>query len=253
VEIPTAESSLPAEPGAKESPSPGPPPGSPSPGRRGQPLSEAELAARRANLELARAAPRDRIYRRTRRRREASRRNIQLALAWRRSPEGNARARLNAFQHGLAAKTNPELRAALGESPEDFARHLELVARVFVPRDEEEGRLIERLAQATWRHIRIFRAQARLERFAWRRLLARAGKARAGHALGPHPPAPLTPPALSGARHLSLEETSERAYQVSKLFAEARLVESEASRVEDRIERILAALIRERARAETAP
>jgi hypothetical protein len=224
VEIPTAESSLPAEPGTEESPSTG----SPSPRRRGRPLSEAELAARRANLELARAAPRDRIYRRTRRRREASRRNIQLALAWRRSPEGNARARLNAFRHGLAAKTSPELRAALGESPEDFARHLELVARVFLPRDKEEGRLIERLAQATWRHIRIFRAQARLERFAWRRLLARTGK----------------------GRRLSLEETSERAYQVSKLFAGARLVESEASQLVDRIEHILAALIRERARRE---
>jgi len=230
VEIPTAESSLPAEPGTEESPSGGPPPGSPSPRRRGRPLSEAELAARRANLELARAAPRDRIYRRTRRRREASRRNIQLALAWRRSPEGNARARLNAFRHGLAAKTDPELRAALGESPEDFARHLELVSRVFLPRDKEEGRLIERLAQATWRHIRIFRAQARLERFAWRRLLARAGK----------------------GRRLSLEETSERAYQVSKLFAEARLVESQASQLEARIERILAALIRQRVRAEGA-
>jgi len=191
-------------------------------------LSEAELAARCANLELARAAPRDRIYRRTRRRREASRRNIQLALAWRRSPEGNARARLNAFRHGLAAKTNPELRAALGESPEDFARHLELVSRVFLPRDKAEGRLIERLAQATWRHIRIFRAQARLERFAWRRLVAQAGK----------------------ARRLTLEETSERAYQVSKLFAGARLAESEGSRLGDRIERILAALIRERARRE---
>jgi hypothetical protein len=224
VEIPTAESSLPAEPGTEESPSTG----SPSPRRRGRPLSEAELAARRANLELARTAPRDRIYCRTRRRREASRRNIQLALAWRRSPEGNARARLNAFRHGLAAKTNPELRAALGESPEDFARHLELVARVFLPRDKEEGRLIERLAQATWRHIRIFRAQARLERFAWRRLLARTGK----------------------GRRLSLEETSERAYQVSKLFAGARLVESEGSRLVGRIERILGALIRERARRE---
>jgi hypothetical protein len=154
-------------------------------------LSEAELAARRANLELA-------------------------------------RARLNAFKHGLAAKTNPELRAALGESPEDFARHLELVARVFLPQNQEEGRLIERLAQATWRHIRIFRAQARLERFAWRRLLARAGK----------------------GRRLTLEETSERAYHVSKLFAEARLVESEASQLVDRIEHILAALIRERARRE---
>ncbi|MBZ5515619.1 MAG: hypothetical protein LAN62_12420 [Acidobacteriia bacterium] len=231
-------------------------PGEPPPPRRrgrppGKPLSGAELAARRANLEFARAAPRDRIYRRTRRRREASRRNIQRALAWRRSPQGNARARLNAFQHGLAAKTSPELRAALGESPEDFARHLELISRVFRPLDQEEARLIERLAQATWQHMRVFRAQARLERFAWRRLVPRtADKARPGHARGLHPPTPLTPPASSTTRPLTLEETSERAYEVSKLFAEARLVESEAYKLEDRVERILAALIRLRAKGD---
>lgn len=183
------------------------------------------LAARRANLELARAAPRDRIYRRTRRRREASRRNIQRALAWRRSPQGNARARLNAFKHGLAAKTSPELRAALGEAPEDFGRHLDLVARVFLPRDREEGRLVERLAQASWNHMRVYRAQARMERFAWRRLGARPGR-------------------------LTLEEFSERTYEVSKLFALAHLVDSEAGKYEDQIERLLAALLRGRAKRE---
>jgi hypothetical protein len=191
-------------------------------------LSEAELAARRANLELARAAPRDRIYRRTRRRREASRRNIQLALAWRRSPQGNARARLNALKHGLAAKTSPELRAALGDAPEDFDKHLQLVARVFLPRDQEEGRLIERLAQATWRRMRIFRAQARLERLAWRRLAGPAGK----------------------VRHLTRAEVYQRADEVSKLLREGHLVENEAWKLEDRIERILATLIRQRAKEE---
>jgi len=195
---------------------------------RGKPLSEAELEARRANLIFARAAPRDRIYRRTRRRREASRRNVQLALAWRRSPTGNARARLNALKHGLAAKTSPELRAALGEAPEDFDKHLQLVARAFLPRDKEEGRLIERLAQATWRRMRIFRAQARLERLAWRRLAGPAGKVR-----------PLT-----------RAEVCQRADEVSKLLIEGRLVESEAWKLEDRIQRILATLIRQRAKEE---
>jgi hypothetical protein len=192
---------------------------------RGPPLSEAELAARRVNLIFARAAPRDRIYRRTRRRREASRRNIQLALAWRRSPAGNARARLNALKHGLAAKTSPELRAALGDAPEDFDQHLQLVARAFLPRDQEEGRLIERLAQATWRRMRIFRAQARLERLAWRRLAGPPGK----------------------VRQLTREEIYRRAEGVSELLMEGRLVENEAWKLEDRIQRILAALIRQRA------
>jgi hypothetical protein len=206
-----------------------PPPQGPKRGRPpGKPLSEAELAARRANLELARAAPRDRIYRRTRRRREASRRNIQLALAWRRSPQGNARARLNALKHGLAAKTSPELRAALGDAPEDFDKHLQLVARVFLPRDQEEGRLIERLAQATWRRMRIFRAQARLERLAWRRLAGPAGK----------------------VRHLTRAEVYQRADEVSKFLMEGRLAENEAWKLEDRIQRILATLIRQRAKEE---
>jgi hypothetical protein len=195
---------------------------------RGKPLSEAELEARRANLIFARAAPRDRIYRRTRRRREASRRNVQLALAWRRSPAGNARARLNALKHGLATKTSPELRAALGEAPEDFDRHLQLVARAFLPRDKEEGRLIERLAQATWRRMRIFRAQARLERLAWRRLAGPAGK------VGP----------------LTRAEVCQRADEVAKLMIEGRLVESEAWKLEDRIQRILATLVRQRAKQE---
>lgn len=206
-----------------------PPPQGPKRGRPpGKPLSEAELAARRANLLFARAAPRDRIYRRTRRRRAASRRNIQLALAWRRSPQGNASARLNAFKHGLAAKTLPELLARLGEAPEDFEKHHELVRQVFRPRGTEERYLVERLARATWRRIRIFRAQARYERLGWRSLLPRAGR----------------------ARHITLEEFSDRACQVSRLLMQARLVEDEAYKLEDRIEGILAALIRERAGAE---
>jgi len=183
------------------------------------------LAARRANLKKARAAPKEVIYRATARRQAASRANIQEAIAWRRSPQGNASARLNAFKHGLAAKTLPELLARLGEAPEDFEKHHELVRQVFRPKGTEERYLVERLARATWRRIRIFRAQARYERSGWRSLLPRAGR----------------------ARHITLEEFSDRACQVSKLLMQARLVEDEAYKLEDRIERILAALIRERA------
>lgn len=211
----------------------GPSPGSPSPPRpraAGKPLSAAELAARRANLAKAHAADKDLIYRSTARRRAASRRNIQRGIAWRRSPEGNAVARLNAFKHGLAVKTLPELLRRLGEAPEDFAEHREHVRRVFRPESVSELGLVERLARATWRHIRIFRAQARLEASGWRRLLARAGQ----------------------AQRLTLEEFSNRACDVSKLFAEARLVEDEAYKLEQRIERILESLIRERARNEGA-
>ena len=69
----------------------------------GNPMTARELAARRANLEKARAASRD-GYRRTEKRLRASRANLEKAIAARRGPEGNASARLNALKHGLFAK-----------------------------------------------------------------------------------------------------------------------------------------------------
>ncbi len=201
-----------------------------SDGRPGRPLSEAALAARRANLAKARAAEFGipSVYSDIER--AASRANIQKAIAWRRSPEGNAVARLNAFKHGLAAKRLPDLRARLGEAPENFEQHHQRVRQVFLPRNREERRLVERLARATWRRIRLFRAQARYECWVWRHLGAPAGK----------------------ARRLTLGEISERAFEISKLYFEAQLVEQEADRIEYRIERILAAFTRERAREERA-
>jgi hypothetical protein len=195
----------------------------------GKPLSAAELAARRANLAKARAADQDLIYRPTRRRRAASRANIQKAIAWRRSPEGNAVARLNAFKHGLAAKHLPELRARLGEAPEDFEEHHQRVRQVFRPENPEQRCLVERLARATWRRIRLFRAQARYEATAWRGMSRRAGKSRP-----------------------TLTDFSDRAFEVSTVLCEARLVENEAWKLEDRIERILEALLRQRAREDGA-
>ena len=199
---------------------------SPSPRR---PLSEAALAARRANLAKARAADKDLIYRPTKRRRAASRANIQKAIAWRRSAEGNAVARLNAFKHGLAAKHLAELRARLGEAPEDFEQHHQQVRQVFRPESREEWHLVERLARATWRRIRLFRAQARYESTAWHGMARRAGKSRP-----------------------TLADFSERNCEVATILREARLLDNEVWKLEERIERILEALLRERARDEGA-
>jgi hypothetical protein len=191
-------------------------------------LSAAALAARRANLLKARAADKDLIYRSTERRRAASRANIEKAIAWRRSPEGNARARLNALQHGLAVERLPGILTRLGEAPEDFVRHRTRVHRVFRPETEIEWDLVERLARATWRRLRILRARARLESLVWRRLLARAGK----------------------AQTLSLEEITDRATAISRRLERAHRVEVESYNLESRIERILEALLRERAKEE---
>jgi len=89
------------------------------------------LAARRANLAKARAAPRDVIYRPTEKRQAASRANLQKALAARKTPKGNAAARLNALKHGLFAKQVVAASVArLGEDPKAFAEHLRLFERV---------------------------------------------------------------------------------------------------------------------------
>ncbi len=52
------------------------------------------------------------------------------------------------------------------------------------------------------------------------------------------------------ARHLTSQEISQRAYKVSRVFEKARLVEGEAFNLERRSERILPALVRERAKEE---
>lgn len=186
------------------------------------------LAARRANIAKAHVANQADLYRSTARRRAASRANIQKAIAWRRSPQGNAVARRNAFRHGLAVKKLPELLKPWAETSEDFARHYQLVERVFQPESEVEQDLVFRLAQASWRRIRILRARARLEVAVWRRRLAR--KSRAGG--------------------LSLAEITRRAEVISKRLVRATNVEDESLALAARIERLLRALIRARGAAD---
>lgn len=140
--------------------------------RRGRQSAKA-WAARRANIAKARAVARTHGYRPTERRRAASRANLAKAHAWRRTQKGNEVARRNAFRHGLAVKKLPELLVPLGEGPEDLERHREMVWEVFRPQDPVEEDLAERLAQATWRRMRLFRACARQEIVMWRRLQTR--------------------------------------------------------------------------------
>jgi len=94
----------------------------------GKPLTARELAARRANLEKA--------------------------IVARRSPKGNAAARLNALKHGLFAKqTLAESVDRLGENKQEFDLHLRLFERVFVPAaGHEEKQFVRSLAQTVWRH-----------------------------------------------------------------------------------------------------
>jgi hypothetical protein len=164
----------------------GPPPDDGEPGepkprahsgsrRRRRRQSQRALAARRANLRKARAAPREVIYRSTEKRQAASLANLKKAQAARRTRRGNARARLNALKHGLyAAASLRESLGRLGESRREFSAHRRRLERLFAPEDEEETQIVRRLADACWRRLRFFRAAAVWEADRLKQILARA-------------------------------------------------------------------------------
>jgi len=181
-------------------------------------------AARRANLEKARAAAKEIIYRPTPRRQAASRANLEKALAARRRPEGNARARLNALKHGLFARLVPESVPRLDEDPDEFAAHQRRFAQIFAPEDEMEQKVVRRLAETTWRRLRLHRAQARWEADRLREFFADAPAA-----------ARLTP-----------EETERRAYALADVFTDFQPFFTAASRLEAQVERVLRQLLHAR-------
>ncbi len=188
---------------------------------RGKPLSPAELAARRANLQKAHAAPEEVIYRATARRRAASRANMQKAIAWRRSPGGNAVARLNALKHGAFARTLADTVQRLREDPAEFQRHLRLFRQAYVPQDKKEALLVQRLAETTWRRLRLFHAQARWETDRLHALFAAA-------------PSP---------RSLTPEETERRALALLYTLNRWDTLLREAAKLESRVEYLLRVLL----------
>jgi len=191
-------------------------------------LTARELGARRANLEKARAAPRD-AYRPTEKRLETSRANLARAIAARRRPEGNASARLNALKHGLYAKQSlAESVDRLAEDKQEFARHLLLFQRSFVPKDEEEKRIVRRLAQTVWRRLRFFRAQMCWEREKVQKMCAGA-------------PSPA---------QLSVQETVFRAEGLALALMQFNVYFRELDRLESQVEYWLRKLILKRTKGE---
>jgi hypothetical protein len=187
-------------------------------------LTPRELAARRANLEKARAAS-SQGYRRTEKRLRASRANLEKAHAARRSPEGNAAARLNALKHGLFAKqTLAESVDRLAEAKEEFNQHLRLFQRVFAPADQEEKQIVRGLAQTVWRRLRLFSAQARWEKEKLQRMFAEA-------------PAPA---------QLGLADTVARAEGLALALMQFEAFFREQAKLESQVEFWLRKLIRKR-------
>jgi len=205
--------------------SPNPQPQSPTRrrGRKpGKPLTELELATRRANLEKARAALKG-GYPPTEKRLRASLANLAKAQAARRTPQGSVLARLNALKHGLfAEQTLEESVERLGESKEEFEGCLRLFERGFAAADPEELRLVRGLAATVWRRLRFFHAQARWEKERLQRVFREA-------------------PA-----QLDLEETVARADRLVLALMELDPFFRELSKLEARIEFWLRKLIRRR-------
>jgi hypothetical protein len=112
-------------------------------------------AANRLNLEKARAVGKEILYRPTQKRRNACRANLLIA---RQSPNFKPNVR-----HGLRAVDLRESALQVGETQEDYDRHMELVEGVLPAWDRRERNGVQGLGQALWRRRRLFGSRAHRE------------------------------------------------------------------------------------------
>ena len=147
--------------------------------------------------------------------------NLSKARAAARSPASYARSRHHATKHGLFVQQLANSFQRLAEDPREFAKLHALLKRMFSPRDVTEQTLVRRLAEAVWRHARVYRAMARFE-------LAQIEKI-----VGQFPELPL----VNG------EETRQRAYWVMmRLFNKGGLYRRATTLVGE-VERMLRLLL----------
>jgi hypothetical protein len=196
-------------------------------------LSPEALAARRANLERARAAPKEVVYRATEKRQSASRANLKKAIAARKSPQGNASARMNALKHGLDGKKVAESVARLGEDAAEFSEHLESFKRFFRPQGYVEAELVRRLAETFWRRLRLYAAQVATEK----RIVRQYTR--------------LAPEPAPGVNEINASETERRAegllYFFNRYSVEAlKAADERREQFQSQIECLLRALVKAR-------
>jgi hypothetical protein len=191
--------------------------------RRNFRLTPARLKSMGANIRKAQAAS-VRKFTSTERRRQANRANLSKAWATPRSPASYARSRFNHLKHGLQTRTLEETITLLGEDVKEFERHLACVERAFAPQDELERRIIRRLAEALWRRLRLYRAQARWE----------SDRLKASLAAGP-----LLPTAPPEALH-------ERAMDILQALVSYRTAAGHEERLLRRVEHMLLLFLRKR-------
>ncbi len=124
-----------------------------------------------ANLQKAQAANRARGYERTPRRVAANLANLQKAWAVVHDPKNYVRCYGKRVKHGYYASRLERAMKALGESPRAYEAHVRLIERAFLPQDAVERAMVGKIAEAIWRRLRIYRAQARVEAAALRHFL----------------------------------------------------------------------------------
>jgi len=105
-------------------------------------------AANRLNLEKARGVGKEVLYRSTDKRRNACRANLLIG----RQSKNNKRN----LRHGLRAVNLRESAPQVGETQEDYDRHMELVESVLPARHRRERNGVRGLGQALWRRRRLF-------------------------------------------------------------------------------------------------
>jgi hypothetical protein len=136
-------------------------------------MTRARRRAMGINIRKAQKASVEK-FQMTKGRRRANAVSIRKALATPRTPESYARSRFNHLQHGLQVRSLEETMHLLGEDPKEMEAHRERFARVFSPANPVEEKVVQLLAAAVWRRLRLFTAQARWESDNLRRFLTRA-------------------------------------------------------------------------------
>lgn len=158
------------------------------------------------------------------RKRDACLRNLERAHAAPWDLERTLRSRRNNLQHGFYAENLRDTAPRVGETLEEFDRHLRLFERAFAPQDEAERKIVQNLAETAWRRRRMFRAQIESEARYIRRLMRR------------------WPP----LERLTADETEWRAIELMGLRPrDIRLVER-SDRLLSHMERLLRALVEKR-------
>jgi hypothetical protein len=147
------------------------------PGKAPRKFTPARRAASLRNLERARAALRARPRKLSPAQLAAARRTIALARAAR-TPEGQLRQAQKVLKHGLFALRLRGPQATLGENSRDYEALERLVRRYLDPQNPREEKLARRMAEALWRHQRLYFAQASWELERLRKFLTEAPPSR---------------------------------------------------------------------------